>query len=193
MIDHISHQPSAVSTQHTAHSPQQGQGARDKGQGTRRSLLEPCSLNLAPSRGFTLVELLVVIAILTILVSLVTAGAQAARRRAAVVKAKSMIAALETAIAMYQGDMGVYPPSENANLVAALSQDPGDPNWYGSYMDFKQDELVGGEVVDSWGQPYVYTSVNGGSPQHRPTSYDLYSFGPNAQDDSGTQDDIFNW
>ncbi|MBI4004350.1 MAG: type II secretion system protein, partial [Candidatus Omnitrophica bacterium] len=37
--------------------------------------------------GFTLVELLVVIAILGILVSLVTAGAQAARRRAAVTKA----------------------------------------------------------------------------------------------------------
>ena len=42
--------------------------------------------------GFTLVELLVVIAILGILISLVTAGAQAARRRAAVTKAKATIA-----------------------------------------------------------------------------------------------------
>jgi len=88
-----------------------------------------------------LVELLVVIAILGILISLVTAGAQAARRRAAMAKAKSTIAALETAIAMYQGDMGAYPPSGNASLVEALEQDPDDIDWQGPYMEFKQDEL----------------------------------------------------
>lgn len=142
--------------------------------------------------GFTLVELLVVIAILGILMSLVTAGAQTARRRGAIAKAKATIAALETAIAMYHGDLGDYPSSDNANLVTALTQD-GGKDWLGPYMEFKQDELVGGEVVDPWGQPYVYVSSNGGSPQHREHSYDLSSFGPNGQDDGGAQDDIINW
>ena len=87
--------------------------------------------------GFTLVELLIVIAIIGILISLVTAGAQAARRRGAVTKAKATIAALETAVAMYNGDFGKYPESDNANLVKALSEDPGDPAWQGPYMDFK--------------------------------------------------------
>ncbi len=143
--------------------------------------------------GFTLVELLVVIAILTILISLVTAGAQAARRRAAVAKAKATIAALESAIAMYQSDLGQYPSSDNAKLVAALVTDPGDSKWYGPYMDFKQDDLVENEAIDPWGHPYIYISVNGGSPQHRPTAYDLYSLGPNGQDDGGAQDDVVNW
>ena len=149
--------------------------------------------NLKRTRGFTLIELLIVIAIIGILVSLVTAGAQTARRRGAVTKAKATIAALETAIAMYNGDFGKYPESDNTNLVKALSEDPGDPAWQGPYMDFKQDELDGEELVDPWGKPYVYVSINGGSPEHRQHSYDLYSLGPNGQDDQGGGDDIINW
>ena len=145
------------------------------------------------SLGFTLVELLVVIAILGILMSLVTAGAQTARRRGAVAKAKATIASLETAVAMYHGDVGAYPASGNAELVAALTEEPDDANWQGPYMEFKQDELVNGELVDPWGAPYVYVSVNGGSPSHRTQSYDLFSLGPNGTDDGGTQDDLVNW
>jgi general secretion pathway protein G len=144
-------------------------------------------------QGFTLVELLVVIAILGILVSLVTAGAQAARRRAAVTKAKTTIAALETAIAAYSGDMGEYPPTGNSEMVSAIQDDPDNIDWQGPYMEFKESELEGGELLDPWGQPYVYVSVNGGSPEHRERSFDLYSFGPNGTDDAGTGDDIYNW
>ena len=145
------------------------------------------------ARAFTLVELLVVIAILGILMSLVTAGAQAARRRAAVAKAKSTVAGLENAIAMYNGDMGVYPPTGNEALVAALSEDPNDPDWGGPYMDFKQEDLKSGTFVDPWGQPYIYESVNGGSPQHREQSYDLFSLGANGENDGGAKDDVINW
>jgi general secretion pathway protein G len=144
-------------------------------------------------RAFTLVELLVVIAILGILISLVTAGAQAARRRGAVTKAKTTIAALETAIAMYEADMGEYPATGNEALVAAIQDDPDDVDWGGPYMEFKQEELKGGELVDPWGNPYEYVSVNGGAPKHRERSYDLSSLGPNGADDSGTGDDLYNW
>lgn len=146
-------------------------------------------------RGFTLVELLVVIAILTILVSLVTAGAQTARRRGAVTKAKAAIASLDTAIAMYHGDLGVYPPSQNTNLVKALADEDAnpDPDWQGPYMEFRQDELKNSEFLDPWGKAYVYVSVNQGSPRHRERSYDLYSLGPNGVDDDGGEDDLINW
>ena len=143
--------------------------------------------------GFTLVELLVVIAILGILISLVTAGAQAARRRGAVTKAKTTIASLETAIAMYQGDLGAYPKTGNGELVAALQDDPGNTDWDGPYMEFKQEDLHEGELIDPWGRPYVYLSINGGSPKHRTRSFDLSSLGPNGSDDDGTGDDIVNW
>jgi len=143
--------------------------------------------------GFTLVELLVVVAILGILASLVTAGAQAARRRGAMTKAKSTIAALETAIAMYEGDLGEYPSMGNAGLISALQDDPNDADWNGPYMEFKEEELKDGQLLDPWGQAYSYVSVNGGSPQHRERSFDLWSFGPNREDDGGTGDDIYNW
>jgi general secretion pathway protein G len=144
-------------------------------------------------RGFTLVELLVVLAILGILASLVTAGAQAARRRGAVTKAKATIAALETAIAMYEGDLGEYPASGNETLISALQDDPKDADWNGPYMEFKEEELKDGQLLDPWGEPYSYVSINGGAPQHRERSFDLWSFGPNREDDGGTGDDIYNW
>ena len=144
-------------------------------------------------RAFTLVELLVVIAILGILISLVTAGAQSARRRGAVTKAKTTISALETAIAMYESDLGEYPATDNEKLAKALAEDPGNVDWDGPYMEFKQEDLKDGQLIDPWGHPYVYTSVNGGSPEHRPRSFDLYSFGPNGVDDNGTGDDLYNW
>lgn len=162
---------------------------RETGEAIRVSRLTP----RVSKHGFTLVELLVVIAILGILIGLVTAGAQAARRRGAVTKAKSMVASLETAIAMYESDMGEYPATGNPELVAAMQEDPGDVDWGGPYIEFKQDDLKDGELVDPWGQPYVYVSVNGGSPQHRERSYDLYSTGPNGTDDGGAADDVVNW
>ncbi|MBI4597512.1 MAG: type II secretion system protein GspG [Candidatus Omnitrophica bacterium] len=138
-------------------------------------------------------ELLVVIAIIGILMGLVTAGAQAARRRAAVAKAKGMIGSLETAIAMYNSDMGQYPATDNAALVLALQEDPQNPDWNGPYMEFKQDDVKDEEVIDPWGRPYIYVSANGGSPEHRPSSFDLYSLGPNGVNDAGAGDDIVNW
>ena len=89
-------------------------GRKGLGRFTGAFSLQPSAF----SKGFTLVELLVVIAILGILISLVTAGAQAARRRGAMTKAKTTIAALETAIAMYEADMGEYPETGNEGLVA---------------------------------------------------------------------------
>jgi len=161
-------------------------GAGDHGRGAGQILKYHAS-------GFTLVELLVVIAILGILIGLVTAGAQSARRRGAVTKAKTTISGLETAIAMYSGDMGEYPKAGNGNLVSALDDDPDDMDWLGPYMEFKESDLVSGEVVDSWGNPYVYVSINGGSPTHRTKSFDLYSYGPNGLDEDGDGDDIYNW
>ena len=173
-------------------------GARGSGLGatTMESRFRSCPEPSAHSpqlRSFTLVELLVVIAILGILISLVTAGAQAARRRGAVTKAKTTIAGLETAIAMYEGDMGAYPATGNDSLRHALEEDPNNVDWQGPYMEFKQDDLKDGQLVDPWGNPYVYESVNGGAPKHRERSFDLYSLGPNGVDDQGTGDDLVNW
>ncbi len=156
------------------------------------SRIAPFKIKMRPM-AFTLVELLVVIAILGILISLVTAGAQAARRRGAITKAKATLSAVETAIAMYDADLGHYPPTENENLVKTLQETQEDLDWQGPYIEFKKEELQDGKLLDSWGNPYVYVSVEGGSPTHREHSYDLFSYGPNGVDDQGGGDDIITW
>ena len=142
------------------------------------------------NKAFTLIELLVVIAIITILAGMVVSGAQQARKRGTITKANAQLATLETAISMYETDMGDYPESGNNNLVSALTEDPDDLDWSGPYMRIKENELdEEGEYMDAWGNPFVY--VNPGV--HNEYSYDLYSLGPNREGDGTERDDIRNW
>ena len=133
-------------------------------------------------------ELLVVMAIIAILAGMAVGGAQMARKRGSITKARSAIAALEAAIDMYDMDIGVYPPSGGVNLVRELT-DSTDPDWEGPYMRFKNEDLEGGSYLDSWGNPYVY--INPGV--NNPKFYDIYSFGPDGVDEQGKGDDITNW
>ncbi|MBU3911010.1 MAG: type II secretion system major pseudopilin GspG [Candidatus Omnitrophica bacterium] len=140
--------------------------------------------------GFTLIELLVVIAIITILAGMVVSGAQQARKRGAITKVSTQIATIETAISMYETDIGIYPETGNKNLVEALTEDSGDSDWNGPYMKIKEKELnENGEYLDAWGNPFVY--VNPGT--HNTYSYDIYSPGPDGKGDGSERDDITNW
>ena len=141
-------------------------------------------------KGFTLIELLVVIAIIAILGGMVVSGAQQARKRGSTTKAKAQIASLETAISMYETDMGSYPGSDNKTLVKAITEDPGDIDWSGPYMHIKKDELnENGEYLDAWGNAFVYTNPG----KNNTSFYDLYSKGPNGAGDGEDKDDIKNW
>ena len=122
------------------------------------------------------VELLVVIAVIAILFGILLPTAMQARSRAYVEKAKAAICAMEAAINLYKTDMGDYP-----NLLTALTD---------TYMSFKRDALdSGGNFIDPWGNIYIYDKPGANNTG----SYDLYSYGPDAADDSGAGDDITNW
>ncbi len=167
--------------------------------------------------GFTLIELLIVIAILGILAGLVLVAITNANKKAQIAVVKTTIDNLRTALASYYDDVLYYPAGEpagdegNANMVAALFEENevqggrGGPN--SPYFDFKEGDLKdsgGGKVlVDTWGKPYRYRCArdeNGNVKDgiHNKASYDLWSCGPNMQDDNGEddkkeKDDICNW
>lgn len=133
-------------------------------------------------------ELLIVIAIIAVLAGLVSSAANVARKRAYVTESKAMIAALETAVSMYESDMGVYPSVEN--LVSDLStQHIVSGIAYGPYIEFDSDDLNddGTAVIDPWSKAYNYETPG----TNNIYSFDIWSDGPDEI--SGTDDDIKNW
>lgn len=133
--------------------------------------------------GFTLIEILVVMAVMAILLGLITTGGTIARKKAKIYRARTMIASLETALAMYHADYGAYPDPilGNANLVNLLTSTLTEG---GPYMSFKDADLNSGTTVkDPWGIDYTYKSG-------AVAAYTISSRGPDML--SGTSDDITN-
>lgn len=159
-------------------------------------------------RGFTVIELLTVLAIIGILAGLIMGAAQSARQQAMKAKAKASICTLETALGMFQSDIGGYPSTGNDNLIAALANGAGTyvigsqtlslptSNWNGPYMNFQTNEIKDDVFIDPWGHPYAYINpgTNHGAGANYSLSYvDIWSFGPNGIDENGAGDDIANW
>ena len=161
--------------------------------------------------AFTLIELLVVMAIIGIIAGMLVGAGGAARRRAMETKAKSMIASLEIAISMYRVDVGNYPPDSGGPPIhivyTRLTNAAWVNGWQGPYMEFKQDDLGidawGNTVIrDPWGNSYRY-SIMDITPAPaimwgNTNSYNLWSCGPDGNDDSGDGnadygDDVYSW
>ncbi|MCM8813632.1 MAG: type II secretion system GspH family protein [Candidatus Omnitrophica bacterium] len=139
-------------------------------------------------KAFTLIEMLVVIAILSILISLIAFTSRWALDWARASATEAMIAGLESALEMYQHDLGTYPASGNANLVTGLADvaaHAGNTAWNGPYMNFRAQDLQGGQVIDGWKNAYHYTFVVAANPPVR-----IWSNGPDKVDNNGAGDDI---
>ncbi|MFH1459958.1 MAG: type II secretion system protein GspG [Candidatus Omnitrophota bacterium] len=143
--------------------------------------------------GFTIMEILVIIAVLGILMGLVSRGGTLVRKKAKIYQAKTMIAALETALALYHVDFGAYPGSGNQNLVNLLADSAtysSVSDWNGPYLSFKPEDLnatiPNATVIDSWGND-LYYNLDSLPP------YRIWSSGPNLIDENGLGDDIKSW
>lgn len=134
---------------------------------------------LRSHKAFTLIELLLVLVILGILAAIVVPKFSNRTVQAQIAAAGSQISMFGTALDAFEVDNGYYPRGKNGLLD--LVQPPRDAqNWKGPYLK--------GEVPkDPWGVPYIYECPG----KHNPTSYDLYSGGPDLR--VGTDDDIANW
>jgi general secretion pathway protein G len=120
--------------------------------------------------GFTLIEVLLVVAILGILAGVVVVNFGGKQKGAMIRATRASIAAVRTAIDLYEVDTGRYPSS----LQSLLTSD-GAPNWNGPYIQ-------GGKApADAWGTPLSYATQGD-------SGYQITSGGPDLQ--LGTGDDI---
>jgi iron(III) transport system substrate-binding protein len=97
--------------------------------------------------------------------------------------AKIEIPNFNTALSMFQEDIGRYPTKEEGldALINRPATIPEGGKWR-RYLDVDKDKLPN----DPWDRPYVY-EIPG---KHNPASYDLYSLGPNGE---GGDEAIGNW
>ena len=123
-----------------------------------------------PRSGFTFIEIMLVVAMIAVLASVVAVSMGGRKEKANVAAATSTIAALSTAIDLYEIDAGSYPATLNE-----LQSDSGKKGWDGPYL--KKETTV---PDDPWGNPYNYATKEKG--------YDLSSSGKDGQ--SGTEDDV---
>ncbi len=118
------------------------------------------------SRGFTLIEIMVVVVILAVLGALVVPRILQNVDKARVVRARSDIRAIETALDLYRLDNYKYPTTEQG--LEALVKKPADP----TLTNYRDGGYLKSVPKDPWGNPYHYTSPGAdGQP------YDIISYG----------------
>jgi len=140
----------------------------------------PCDknrINRFPQRAFTLIELLLVLVILGILAAIVVPKFSGRTEQARLTAAQTQISSFSTMLDAFEVDNGYYPKGKNGLLD--LVQQPRDAqSWHGPYLkDLPKDP---------WGRDYVYECPG----KHNPSSYNLYSVGPDGR--VGNDDDITN-
>jgi general secretion pathway protein G len=144
---------------------------------------EPAERRPRDERGFTLTELMVVLFIVGLLATVVLINVLPSQDRAMVTKARSDIAALETAMEQYRLDNLTYPNA--ADGLAALRAAPAglaDPSRY------RPGGYVRNLPEDPWGRPYqlavpgqdgapfsVYSLGADGAPGGENENADIYS------------------
>ncbi len=151
-------------------------------------------------KGFTLTELMVVVGIIILLAGILLPNLARRIDRAKMARVEAEIAALETAISMYEHDMGGYFGDVNGDISVvetALTQDQGG-NWSGPYIK--------GIGNDPWGNPYRFfgganrknnLSNETGIPITDIPDLDYYIYSKGKDRDTGNsstnKDDINNW
>lgn len=147
-------------------------------------------------RGFTMVELLAVITIIMILAGLVLGAAAWASRKGDLARCQGRMQLLKNALDEYKLDYGKVPQGSYTLLYTELFSKPlssgrpgGERKPYISDTNFLNTSK---QFVDPWGNYFRYQAPGARNKE----AYDLWSFGPNGKDESGSStgsDDLNNW
>jgi general secretion pathway protein G len=128
-------------------------------------------------QGFTLLEIMIVVGIIVILLGLAISKIGNPTGFAKQTAVRADVQAIGTQLQLYDSMNGFYPTTEQGlqALVTQPSTDPKPARWY---QLFKQ------APKDPWGSDYVYRCPG----QRNPSSYDLYSAGPDRRVDTDDDD-----
>ena len=139
-------------------------------------------------KGFTLMELLVVIGIIIVIAAAILTVIPGMRQKTQEKATKAFMERLEVALEQYYDDNRSYPSGDITSVKTAL--EPSGPTSR-QYIEFDDSEVNGSDIVDYWGNPFVYDAT----PSNNTGTYDLYSTGVDgASASSGDDaDDINNW
>lgn len=138
---------------------------------------------ISHQHGFTLIEVMVVVVILGILAAVVVPRVMDNPDKARIVKARSDVQALKSALDLYKLDNFNYPSTEQG-LQALVEQPSGSP----AAKNWKQGGYVDTLPTDPWGNPYQYLSPG----VH--AEVDIYSLGADGRPGGdGVNADIGNW
>jgi general secretion pathway protein G len=131
-------------------------------------------------KGFTFLEIMFVVVIIGILVGIAVPSLTGKSKKARITATRATMKGVETALQDYEMNVGAFPTSEQG--IAALVKCPSDvpPEDWGDSPYLKEIPR------DAWNQEFIYKS-----PGEHNSDYDLYSKGPDRQED--TEDDIKNW
>jgi general secretion pathway protein G len=137
-------------------------------------------------QGFTLIEILIAITIMVMFAGGITTVLVRRAQTARLHRARLDIENLALPLDLYATDNGFYPTTEQGldSLLRTPTTSPEALNWNGPYVKNT-------EFKDPWGSQYVYRSPSIIDPDLY--EYDLYSYGPNQQDEEGSGDDIASW
>ncbi|MBS1257720.1 MAG: Type II secretion system protein G [Candidatus Scalindua arabica] len=133
-------------------------------------------------------ELLVVTGIIIVIAATILTVLPGLREKTQKKATKAFINRLEIAIEQYYNDSRSYPSSGITNVKNALAPSGSTSK---QYIEFNDSEVNGNDIVDYWGNPFVYATPG----TQNTGSYDLYSTGADGiTSSSGSDaDDINNW
>lgn len=147
---------------------------------TKIRLLErPCVTN---SKGFTLMEIMLVVIIIGIVASVVVANLGGMSTEARITRSKADISQIKMQLGLFEQRFGHYPTEEDGGLIALLERPDTIPEE--DWRRFGEND-----PIDPWGNTYIYLTESSRIDKDR--YFNLYSMGPNEEDDGMSEDDIF--